>query len=257
MQHNGHAALMSQPLEKRVMSTNGNGNGEGIVEKIRKLLRLARDKGATEAEAATAMTMASKLMLQHNIDNVEEKVEEIAVRGEWHNVEIDKKWQQILMSAVAKLYNCRSVMMVNSSHVQFIGKPSNVLVAADTLQWVVEQVNALHKQALPAFKAEMAARNGSAKLSKFEYRDFRLTFKEACVLRIWRRVEEIKAAERNTIPSHMALIVIDQALAAADDLLREDGVKRSGKGLKLRRHGYGTGAGHAAGDQVRLQRTVK
>jgi hypothetical protein len=238
------------------METNGNGN---VVEKIRKLLRLARNKGATEAEAATAMGMAQKLMLQHNIDNVEEAVEQIAVRGDWHDAEIDKKWQQILMSAVAKLYNCRAVMMVHTRKVQFVGKPSNVLVCADTLQWVVEQVGELHKQALRTFRQDQLARNGEApnlQQRKFESRNFRLNFKEACAHRIWQRVNEIVAAARNEIPAHMALVVIDQALAAADDLLKEDNVK-AGRAMRMRSSGLGTGAGRAAGDQVKLQRTVK
>jgi hypothetical protein len=37
---------------------------EKIRDRIRKLLRLARDKGASENEAASAMAMASRLMLQ-------------------------------------------------------------------------------------------------------------------------------------------------------------------------------------------------
>ena len=233
--------------------TNGNGN---IVEKIRKMLRLARDKGATEAEAAAALSMANRLMLQHNIESVEESVEEIAIRGDWRDFEVDKKWQQILVSAVGTLYNCRSLLL-GGKRVQFIGKPSNVLVAADTLAWVIEQVDALHKQALRTFREEKELRNGEpTKLTKFEYRDFRLTFKEACALRIFRRVNEIVAAMRNEIPAHMALVVIDQALAAADDIISGMGIKKPSKGIKLRRSGHGTGAGWAAGDKVQLQHKV-
>lgn len=230
------------------METNGNGNGN-IVEKIRKLLRLARDKRGNEAEAASAMAAAQRLMLKHNIDSVEEVVEQVAIRGDWHNYEVDKKWQQILMQAVGKLYNCRGLMRTNSAQVQFVGKPSNVLVCADTLEWITEQVNDLHKQALQAFK-------DGGKLSKFEYRNFRLTFKEACALRIWERVNEIVAAARNEIPSHMALLVIDQALSAADDLINADTNIKKGRKIKMR-GGLGSGAGRVAGDQVKIQHGVK
>lgn len=222
---------------------------ENIVEKIRKMLRLARDKGASEAEAASAMAMAQRLMMRYNIDNVEEKVEQIAIRGDWKNYEVDKKWQQMLLSAVAKLYNCRSIF-TRSGAVQFVGKPASVLVCADTLQWVTDQVNDLHKQALKAFR-------GDGRLTKFQYRDFRLTFKEACALRIWHRVNEIVAASRNEIPAHMALVVIDQALAAADDLMNEANIKKTGKAMKLRRSGFGTGAGYTAGNQIKLQHNVQ
>jgi hypothetical protein len=223
-------------------------NTETVVEKIRKLLRLARGN-ANENEAASAMAMAQRLMLQHDITNVEEKVEELAIRGEWKDFDGDKKWQLLLCTAAAKLYNCRCVTM-GKKKVQFIGKPSNVLVAADTLQWIIEQVAELHKQALVGFRAKMGG-----KLEKFHYRDFRLTFKEACALRIYHRCEEIVATMRNEIPAHMALVVIDQALAAADDLLREDNVG-PGKAMKMRRSGFGTGAGMVAGNQVKLQHNV-
>jgi hypothetical protein len=229
-------------------TTNGNGN---IVEKIRKLLRLARDNGATEAEAGTAMAMAQKLMMQHNIDHVEDVVEQHAVRGDWKNYEVDKKWQQTLGSAIAHLYSCRFIMVKQTGQVQFVGKASNVLVAFDTLEWVTEQINAYHKQALQAFRED----NGN-KLSKFQYRDFRLTFKEAAALRVWHRISDIVAKARNEIPAHMALVVIDQALAAADDILKDIGT-RTMRATKMRRSGYGTGAGRAAGDKVKLQHTVK
>lgn len=227
----------------------------GIVEKIRKLLRLARDAGATEAEAATAMAMAQKLMLQHDIDNVEEVVEQLAMRGDWQKMDPNAtKWQRVLAQAVAKLYNCRTMISGSGKymHIQFVGKASHVLVCADTLQWIIEQVNDLHKQALVAFRDKLG---GS--LSKYHYRDFRHTFKEACAMRIYQRAEEIVAAARNEIPHHMALVVIDQSLAAADDLIQEVCGGRKGRSIKLRKYGYGTGAGHAAGNKVQLQHKVK
>ena len=237
-------SLMEMEME------NGNGN---IVEKIRKLLRLARGRGATEHEAATAMAMAQKLMLQHNIDNIEEITETIAIRGEWNGYELDTKWRKVLVQAVAKLYNCRTLTRGDDA-IQFIGKPSNVLVAMDTLAWIDEQVVALYRQGRKAFRN--SPRFADQKMSKQEGRDFRLSFCEACALRIWHRVGEIIAKARNEIPEHMALVVIDQALAAADEILAGLGVGK-GRKLMLRRDGFGTGAGRAAGDQIKLQHSVK
>ena len=48
--------------------------------------------------------------------------------------------------------------------------------------------------------------------------------------------------------------MIDQSLAAADDLLKD--IKK-GRALTMRKSGFGTGAGYAAGDHVKLQREVK
>jgi hypothetical protein len=69
---------------------------------------------------------------------------------------------------------------------------------------------------------------------------------------VYYRACDIVAKARNQIPDHMALVVIDQSLAAADELIK--GVKVS-KPTKVR-GGFGTGAGHAAGDQVKLQHEV-
>ena len=40
---------------------------DDIVERIRKLLRLAEDAGATEAQAASALERANALLIRHNL----------------------------------------------------------------------------------------------------------------------------------------------------------------------------------------------
>jgi Protein of unknown function (DUF2786) len=218
-----------------------------IIERIRKLLALARDKAASENEAATALAMAQRLMLEHDIKNVEDAVEVEAIRGGWVNVSRGDKWERVIASSVATMFNCRNVFRTDGAH-QFVGKPDNIEVCEVTFIWVCEQVEQLYKVGLSAFRRRMGS------LSKADRGDFRKTFKEACAMRIWQRVAEIVAAARNEIPAHRALVVIDQSLAAADELLND--VKK-GRSLSLRRSGFGTGAGHAAGDQVKLQREVK
>jgi len=83
---------------------------EKIHDKIRKLLRLARDKGANENEAANAMAMASQLMLAHNIEHVAEESEEESrvIKGHPMGAGRGDKWETFIASATAKLYNCRS-----------------------------------------------------------------------------------------------------------------------------------------------------
>lgn len=219
---------------------------EKVIDKIRKLLAVARDKGATEHEAATALAMAQRLMLEHDVKNVEDHVEVQAVRGEWMNVHFDDKWYRMLAAGVASLFNCRTLF--NSlGDVKFVGKPENIEVCQVTLLWVVDQVEELYKEALKSFRARLG------KLDKATRGDFRKTFKEACALRVWHRAAEIVAAARGNIPGHMSLVVIDQSLAAADDLIK--GAKKTA--LTVRRSGFGTGAGQLAGDAVKLQREVR
>ena len=221
---------------------------EKIRDKIRKLLKLARDKGASENEAASAMAMASRLMLQHNIEHVGDEEEETrAVRGNWMGIRRDDKWERMTASAVATLFNCRSVTNGLGDH-SFAGKPSNIDACQDTFVWVCEQIEELYKEGLKTFKTRMGG------LDKMARSDFRKTFKEACALRVWRRIGEIIAANRGQIPSHRVLVVIDQSLAAADDLLKD---LKKGRSLAIRRSGLGTGAGLAAGDTVKLQGNLR
>jgi hypothetical protein len=224
---------------------------EATVNRVRKLLRLARNNG-NENEAASALAMAQKIMMEHDIQDVEDAVEQIAVRGEWKSFRVNQKWQQFLSSAVAELYSCRVVISKRTGQVRFYGKQSSILVAADTLDWVNDQVTDLFKQALKAFQKTLG---GGGRINDHAHTDFRNSFKEACALRVYQRVKEIIARARNEIPGHMSLIVIDQAKAHADDLMKEDSVKM-GRQMKIK-SGFGTGAGRAAGDQVKLKHELR
>jgi hypothetical protein len=215
------------------------------IDTIRKLLRLARDKGASEAEAASALAMAQKLMMQHNIEHIDDADPDVnkAVRGEWMHINRDDKWEILVGGAVAKLFTCRHVLIKRGGSHQFVGKPENVRVAEVTFVWVCEQVEELYRLGLRTFKSE------TGRLSKETRGNFRRSFKEACARRIYHRVNEIVAHARNEIPEHMALVVVDQSLAQADELLKGTKEMRT----QAFRPGLGSGAGYAAGDNVKLQ----
>lgn len=224
---------------------------ENIVERIRKLLRLARDKGASENEAATALAMAQKLMLQHDISNVEDEVEVKAVwdRNRVVGQGMDEIWHRSVVVSISKMFNCRHVSYGKGKFgYSFVGKPENIEVAELTFLWVCEQVEALYKEGLRTFRNQMGS------LSKEVRGNFRSTFKEGCARRIQHRINEIVATARNEIPAHMALVVVDQSLAEADDLLK--GVTRM-RSIKWKQPGFGSGAGYNAGSQVKLRQEVK
>lgn len=220
---------------------------EKIIDRIRKLLALARDKAASEHEAATAMAMASDLMIKYNVDHVDDADAPGVIEGSYTTEKFDQKWHSFMHTSIATLYDCRG--LVQRGHRKFVGRPFNVAAAEETWPFVLEQVEALYKSSLRAFKGEMG------KLSKEQRGEFRQTFKEACALRIWRKVSEIKAAQKNMIPGHKALVVID---SLKDELDAHFAEKEYGKGrqLQVRRSGFGTGAGLAAGDSINLNRRM-
>jgi hypothetical protein len=53
----------------------------------------------------------------------------------------------------------------------------------------------------------------------------------------------------------MALVVIDQSLKEAEELMKGMGIKK-GRSVSRYKSGLGTGAGMAAGDAVKLQGSV-
>jgi Protein of unknown function (DUF2786) len=214
-----------------------------IMDKLRKLQRLGNDSSTTEHERNVALEMMQRLMLQHNIKDVQEHKEVHAVMGEWMNVDRGDLWEQFVAVAVAKLYNCRVVQRQSIGSYQFVGKPDNIDACGETFLWVCGQVEALYKETLRGYARSLDKRGRA---------DLRRSFKQACATRIHERVNELVAKIRNEIPAHMALVVIDQSLAAADELLKG---MRSAK-TRYIRPGIGSYAGRQAGDRVQLQGSV-
>lgn len=218
---------------------------EKIVDRIRKLLRLAKDKGASEAEAASALAKAQELMLQHNIDHVDDEDKPGIVQGEISPDRWDSKWHLYIANAVAELFTCRTLWN-KQCNFRFVGMPLNVQAAEVTFPFVIDQIETLYKEGLNAFKQQVG------KLNQQTRSDFRTTFKEACAMRVLKKAREILAARRNQIPDHMALVVIDQTMDKIDQMFSTMGTKT--KSVAVRRSGFGTGAGYAAGDQVELSK---
>lgn len=206
-----------------------------IVDRIKKLLALARDKGASEAEAATAMRMASELMLKHNID---EPTEEVPTVG-YHQVvyEDTDKWVYWLGRAAALIYSCKEVETTRGGKrgIGFIGRPDNTEAAFTTLVWLVDQVEEQYKLHLPRG------------LSKGARAEFRRTFKYAAALRVVGKAQEIVKHNKLT---GKALLVIDQRKAEADEFFKSGG----GRSIQGRSHkpGMGSMSGYAAGDSIKL-----
>lgn len=224
---------------------------EDVISRIKKLLALGRDKGASESEAATALAKASELMLKHNIDNVDNVVESEIAGGELIKDIGSHKHYMFLAHAVSQLYTCRYMIWKDSGDYRFIGKALNVQACEETFPWVVEQVDELYKQGLETFKSQ-----AGGWLDKRTRTEFRTTFKEACALKVVQRVREILAKQRNQIPQHMALVVIDNTLKQIDEVMEGRGI-RKGRAVTVTKGHLGTGAGFAAGEQVQLQAKVR
>jgi hypothetical protein len=173
-------------------------NLSAVVEKIRKILALGRDRGATESEAATAMAKAQELMARYNLDMalVEasgKKVE--ADRGGERTKEKVKgramyKWQQKLAKYVsdvnyvyhfiqeswewsAKMGRHKKV----PQHV-FVGRQANVVTAQIMYEYLCETIERL-----------VPIADNKLRLSRSA-----MSWKEGCADRLCQRLRERKHA---------------------------------------------------------------
>lgn len=228
---------------------------ENIKQKIRKLLNLANNAGATEAEAANAMAMASALMLKYNIEVTDEPDEQKVVRSDRYCVGYTESWHISCCSAAAMLYSCKNIVHNRGdSGYSFVGRANNVEMAGETMLYIINQVEMLYKQALPKG------------LSKGDRAEFRRTFKQACAMRVvnrvWQILEDMKSSDAKAIEytGSKALVVVEsikQQLQEAADFLKLTMPDLVPLKSRPKQVGSGTLAGIQAGERVQLNRKIQ
>lgn len=146
-----------------------------IQDKIRKLLSVSRDSGATEAEQAQALKLAQRLMLKHGITEVKEENQEV----DWGNVidDLDKKHHRTVAAGVAKLYGTQ--VIIDGKNFQFVGRPDTRDASEFTVNFICDQIDMLYRDALPKG------------MTKSQRAQWRREFKAACAYRVYSRMLEM------------------------------------------------------------------
>lgn len=130
---------------------------DNLIEKIQALLSKVPERGATEAEATSALEMAHKLLLKHNLSMAE--VEEIKRPEESQVIEEQEYavaadgtprkgsagWQGILATVIGKQFFVR--VLSARGMLYFVGRPDNVAIVRELNAWVVRQVAQLALEA--------------------------------------------------------------------------------------------------------------
>lgn len=123
---------------------------ERILARVRKMLRLAQDAGATEGERDNAMRMAHATLAKHNLDlalatATKEKesatdaarVNHTSIYGGW-------PWARAISMNVAKLFFCEYIYSdgkgVWTTRHYFIGRTANAVTASLVAEFVVKAV---------------------------------------------------------------------------------------------------------------------
>lgn len=121
-----------------------------ILRRVRKMLKLAQDSGATEAERDTAMKHVHATLAKYNITLAQaESSEEQEKRGQLREAYLGKPWAIQISAAVARMCFCHyhyHTMGGNKGPTQpamhvFVGLESNVTTAKEMARFVVESVN--------------------------------------------------------------------------------------------------------------------
>jgi hypothetical protein len=140
---------------------------DDIVERIRKLLRLAEDTGATEAEAAAALERANALLIRHNLtlDRIAAAsgaaaaptVTEQAIRAGWRG-----NWRASLIYLLAKHNLCEpfSSLVGRVESVVVVGRPANVAATHAMFDWIAAQLERFAQAEWQAFDRDQREATG-------------------------------------------------------------------------------------------------
>lgn len=215
-----------------------------LVGRIHKLLRLARDGGATEGEANNAMEMAQRIMLENNLSMATiEEAGEVATDGKRIKEAVAGssygggktrslamyEWQRELMRAIAEVNFC--VAIVKEGYrgrtwrpvgYQLIGRESNVVATCEMFAYLITTINRLL----------LDHNGGDAKQNMSKYSN---SWKEGCADRLQQRLKERheamlaeqarEARERSATSRHpsaaptgtaLAIVIEDYAQKEAD-----------------------------------------
>lgn len=165
-------------------------NQERVIDRVRKMLALADDKGATDGERDNALRMAHATIAKYNLDMA--AIEKAAAKGKtsasseprefYRSVFFGRPWARVVAAACADLFFCEYLYVPatngkNTAHL-FIGRESNALTAAEMAKWLVDSIMREGKR----YQRAQDAGNAT-------YRSFAL----GAAARIHARVTEIRA----------------------------------------------------------------
>ena len=154
------------------------GDKAEAIAKVRKLLALARGKGASENEAAVAMRMAQAIIARLNLDIAE--IDAMPVQGSSFEedselVTSSEPWRRELAAETARLYFCEYIYQfikyatpkrkngyIRGDVHTFVGQTHNIVVAKEMFVYFVDTIDALAKQHSKGKSARRSFCNGAA-----------------------------------------------------------------------------------------------
>lgn len=117
---------------------------EKIIEKIRKLLNMTQENGASENEAMMAALKAQKLMAEYNINiaDIETCDDSMTIIEESFVCGKGDKWKVRLAAIIANNFRCKTYF-IGKSQVVFYGYESDAKIALDVFKFLFTTGNKL------------------------------------------------------------------------------------------------------------------
>lgn len=121
---------------------------EKVLSRVRKMLKLATNEGATEGERDNAMRMARSTLAKYNLDmaQVETDDQRLAEKRILHDVQFyGRPWARNVSKSAAMICFCEYLFLTakrprDTRHV-FVGKTSNAITAAELAVYLVQSVS--------------------------------------------------------------------------------------------------------------------
>lgn len=222
-------------------------------DKIRKLLALGENSGATENERETAMRQAHKLMLRHNLDRASVEAsgaKPAEARGIVRAHFFGRPWARIAAQAAARLMLCEYIYRPHSdaklvTHM-FIGTETNGLAAAELARWLVETIS---KEGKRRNRTEGDGRN-------LWYRSFCVGAANAVHSRVEQMIREASTKIEQSEPgTALAIVNLYAAEQAANQVTLRNAFPSTRAGRKgSSRINDGISSGTAFGASIQLNR---
>lgn len=117
---------------------------EKIIDRVKKMLALGNNEGATEAERETALRMAYNLLAKHNLTMSDLPSDQIEAREKTCVTLSADKWARNVANSAAELFFCSyHYQRTNTSgkdHHFFVGKQSNVVTAQHVAEYLIRSI---------------------------------------------------------------------------------------------------------------------
>jgi len=116
---------------------------EKIIDKVKKLIALGTNAGATEGERENAIRMAHALLAKHNLSMVDVDSANVGEKREKQTAEYQSvPWTGIIAMAMASLFFCAVVRERGKKDTfHYIGKTSNVVTAMLMADYLIKSIN--------------------------------------------------------------------------------------------------------------------